>query len=52
MKYKKYHNSIYIGGTGVSGTANTFAFQSTVTANTRNYRNINTIERCNCSYKS
>lgn len=33
-----YHNSVYIGGTGVVSTANTFAFQSTVTTNTRNYR--------------
>jgi len=34
-----YYNSIYVGGTGVGGTVNTFAFSSTVTANTRNYRN-------------
>jgi len=34
-----YHNSIYIGGTSVSGTNNTFALQSSITTNTRNYRN-------------
>ncbi|RYE21345.1 MAG: fibronectin type III domain-containing protein [Sphingobacteriales bacterium] len=35
-----YFNSIYIGGTGVGTTAsNTYAFQSTITTNTRNYRN-------------
>lgn len=35
-----YHNSVYIGGSSVvSGAVNTFAFNSTVTANTRNYRN-------------
>lgn len=34
-----YHNSVYIGGTGVAaGTANSFAFQSAITTNTRNYR--------------
>jgi hypothetical protein len=35
-----YHNSLYVGGTGVaSGSVNSFAFQSTVTAVTRIYRN-------------
>ncbi|MBK7709043.1 MAG: hypothetical protein IPJ30_25655 [Acidobacteria bacterium] len=35
-----YHNSVYIGGTGVAaGTANSFAFQSSITLNTRNFRN-------------
>ncbi len=33
-----YHNSVFIGGTDVTGTANTFAFQSSITLNTRNYR--------------
>ncbi len=34
-----YHNSVYIGGTGVAaGSANSFAFQSSITLNTRNYR--------------
>lgn len=34
-----YHNSVYIGGTGVvSGTVNTFAFNSSVITNVRNYR--------------
>jgi len=33
-----YHNSIYIGGTGVGGSANTWAFQSSITTNTRSYR--------------
>ncbi|MBS1792678.1 MAG: hypothetical protein JSS81_02420 [Acidobacteria bacterium] len=34
-----YHNSVYIGGTGVvSGTVNTFAFNSSVTTNTRAFR--------------
>ncbi|MDZ4702367.1 MAG: MopE-related protein, partial [Saprospiraceae bacterium] len=33
-----YHNSVYIGGTGVGGSVNTFAFQSSITTNTRNYR--------------
>jgi hypothetical protein len=34
-----YHNSVYIGGSGVAaGTANSFAFQSGITVNTRNYR--------------
>lgn len=34
-----YHNSIYLGGAGVGGTANTFAFRSTNTTNTRAYLN-------------
>ncbi len=34
-----YFNSVYIGGSGVSGSANTFAFQSSITNNTRNYLN-------------
>lgn len=34
-----YHNSVYIGGTGVGGFAPTSALLSTVTNNTRNYRN-------------
>jgi hypothetical protein len=34
-----YHNSIYIGGAGVAGSNNTYAFQSTITTNTRAYRN-------------
>ncbi|WP_284652025.1 BNR-repeat neuraminidase N-terminal domain-containing protein [Flavobacterium terrisoli] len=35
-----YHNSVYIGGSNVvSGTVNTFAFNSSQTVNTRNYRN-------------
>lgn len=34
-----YFNSVYIGGSSVGGTANTFAFQSTITTNTRNFRN-------------
>ncbi|MFZ2617472.1 MAG: hypothetical protein WA077_15905, partial [Anaerolineae bacterium] len=34
-----YHNSVYIGGAAVAaGTANSYAFQSTITTNTRNYR--------------
>lgn len=34
-----YHNSVYIGGNAVAaGTANSFAFQSAITTNTRNYR--------------
>ncbi len=33
-----YHNSVFIGGADVTGTANTFAFQSAITFNTRNYR--------------
>ena len=34
-----YFNSIYVGGTGVSGSASTFAFNSLVINNTRNIRN-------------
>jgi uncharacterized repeat protein (TIGR01451 family) len=34
-----YHNSVYIGGAGVtSGSGNSFAFQSSITTNVRNYR--------------
>ncbi len=34
-----YFNSVYIGGAAVAaGTANSFAFQSSITTNTRNYR--------------
>ncbi len=34
-----YFNSVYVGGAGVAaGTANSFAFQSAITLNTRNYR--------------
>lgn len=34
-----YHNSVYIGGSGVAaGTASSFAFNSVVTTNTRNFR--------------
>ena len=33
-----HHNSIYVGGSGVSGAVNTFAFQSTSTS-TRSFRN-------------
>ncbi len=33
-----YHNSIYIGG-AVAGTGNSFAFQSSITTNTRNIQN-------------
>ena len=36
---KVYFNSIYVGGTGVSGSASTFAFNSLVTSNVRNIRN-------------
>ncbi|MFN8547356.1 MAG: FlgD immunoglobulin-like domain containing protein [Candidatus Eisenbacteria bacterium] len=32
-----YFNSVFIGGSGVGGAANTFAFQSSITTNTRNY---------------
>jgi hypothetical protein len=32
-----YYNSVYIGGAGGAGSANSFAFQSTVQNNTRNY---------------
>ncbi len=35
-----YHNSVFIGGTGVvSGTTNTFAFNSAQTSNTRAFQN-------------
>lgn len=34
-----YFNSIYIGGSSVDGSNNTFALKSTVTSNTRNYKN-------------
>lgn len=34
-----YYNSIYIGGANVGGSANTYAFQSMVTTNPRNYIN-------------
>ena len=35
-----YHNSVYIGGSAVAaGTANSFAFNSGITVNTRNYIN-------------
>lgn len=34
-----YHNSVYISGSPTTGTANSFAFQSTIFTNTRNYRN-------------
>lgn len=35
-----YFNSVYIGGAAVAaGTANSFAFQSSITTTTRNYRN-------------
>lgn len=33
-----YHNSVYIAGASVTGTANSFAFQSSITSNTRGYR--------------
>ena len=33
-----YHNSIYIGGAPTAGTANSFAFNSTVTTNARSFR--------------
>jgi hypothetical protein len=32
-----YFNSVYVGGSGVGGAANTFAFNSVVTTNTRNF---------------
>ncbi|MBX3699144.1 MAG: S8 family serine peptidase [Dokdonella sp.] len=32
-----YNNSVYIGGTGVASSSNTFAFVSNVTTGTRNY---------------
>jgi len=34
-----YHNSVYIGGSGVSSSSNTFAFVSNVTTGTREYLN-------------
>ncbi|MES2565346.1 MAG: T9SS type A sorting domain-containing protein [Bacteroidota bacterium] len=34
-----WHNSIYIGGAPSTGTANTFAFQSSVTTNVRSFQN-------------
>ena len=34
-----YFNSIYIGGSGVGNSGNTYAFNSLVVTNTRNYRN-------------
>ncbi len=34
-----YFNSIYIGGTGVAGSSNTYAFQSTSATGSRNFRN-------------
>ena len=34
-----YFNSIYIGGAPTTAANNSFAFQSTITTNTRNYRN-------------
>jgi hypothetical protein len=34
-----YFNSIYIGGSGVTGTASSYSFNSAVTFNTRNYKN-------------
>jgi hypothetical protein len=34
-----WHNSIYIGGNPTTGTSNSFAFNSTVTSNTRSFRN-------------
>lgn len=34
-----YFNSVYVGGTGVGGASNTFAFNSTVTTNTRLFEN-------------
>lgn len=33
-----YFNSVYIGGSGVAGSTNTYAFISTITTNTRNFR--------------
>jgi len=33
-----YHNNVYIGGSPSAGTANSFAFNSTVVTNTRSYR--------------
>ncbi|MDF2447727.1 MAG: hypothetical protein K0R26_231 [Bacteroidota bacterium] len=34
-----WHNSVYIGGAPTTGSANTFAFQSSITTNTRSYQN-------------
>ncbi|TRV26892.1 MAG: hypothetical protein EWV88_05660, partial [Microcystis wesenbergii Mw_MB_S_20031200_S109D] len=34
-----YHNSVYIGGAPTSGALNSFAFQSSITTNTRAYQN-------------
>lgn len=34
-----YHNTVYVGGTGVTGTANSFAFRSDVTTNVRAFVN-------------
>jgi len=34
-----YHNTVYVGGAGVAGTANTHAFRSEVTTNTRAFQN-------------
>ena len=34
-----FHNSVYIGGNPTAGTANSFAFNSTQTINTRSFRN-------------
>lgn len=34
-----YHNSVLIDGAGVTGASNTFAFNSSQTINTRNFRN-------------
>uniref|UniRef100_UPI00262400D8 hypothetical protein n=1 Tax=Flavobacterium sp. TaxID=239 RepID=UPI00262400D8 len=34
-----FNNSVYIGGAPTAGTANSFAFNSTVTTNTRSFRN-------------
>lgn len=33
-----FHNSVYIGGSGVGGSSNTFAFNSVLTGFTRQYR--------------
>ncbi|MFZ4058125.1 MAG: T9SS type A sorting domain-containing protein, partial [Ferruginibacter sp.] len=33
------HNSVYVGGTNVGGASNSFAFNSSQTVNTRNFRN-------------
>ena len=34
-----WNNTVYIGGTATAGTANSFAFNSTQTVNTRSFRN-------------